>query len=413
MPFALRCLVLAVAVLAAGAATAAAQSLKTTLSPVSDAAAALRGGETVYVAPDAGGALPDADARDLQSRIADAGGRVYVAVLPAGAGGPDLARQLGERVRRNGTYVVAAGGDYSAASTDLAPGQAGALVQDAARNHAGDTGAVLDAFVSSVASAAPAGARGDRAPTGGGGSGTGVLVVLAALAGGGGLLAWRSRRRRRAREAQLDDLRKVAGDELAAIGEDVRLLEIDVDMPGADPRAKARYNEAVQAYTRAEEALDLARRPEDFQPIGEALEEGRWDMEAAKAILAGRGEPERRPPCFFDPRHGPSVADVEWQPAWGAPRSVPVCTADAARLQEGVEPESRMVTVGGQRMPYWQAPGHYAPFYAGGMFGGFGGFLPGLLFGSMLGGGFGGFGAGDAWGSGWDGGDFGGGGDFG
>ena len=41
------------------------------------------------------------------------------------------------------------------------------------------------------------------------------------------------------------------------------------------------------------------------------------------------------------------------------------------------------MTVGGQRMPYWQAPGHYAPFYAGGMFGGFG--VPGLLFGSVIG----------------------------
>jgi hypothetical protein len=93
-----------------------------------------------------------------------------------------------------------------------------------------------------------------------------------------------------------------------------------------------------------------------------------------------------------------------------------VCAADAARLEAGEEPMSREVVVGGQRMPYWQAPQQYAPFYAGGMFGGFGGFVPGLLFGSMLGGGFfGGFGGMDsaeAAGSDWGGGDFGGG-DFG
>jgi hypothetical protein len=136
-------------------------------------------------------------------------------------------------------------------------------------------------------------------------------------------------------------------------------------------------------------------------------------MAAAKAHLAGRDEPERRPPCFFDPRHGPSVADVEWQPEWGEPRAVPVCAADAARLEAGEEPTSREVVVGGQRMPYWQAPGHYAPFYAGGMFGGFGGFFPGLLFGSMLGGGWGIPMGGDiGGGSDWGGGDFGGG-DFG
>jgi hypothetical protein len=412
----LRCLVLAVVLLAAGAATAGAQSLRTTASPVAEAASALSGGETVYVDPGASSVLSDSEARALRSRIADAGGRVYVAVLPADTSATNLARQLGEQVRRNGTYAVVAGDTWSAASTDLAPGRAGALAQDATQAHPGDTAAALDAFVTSVASSATSGTR---SPTGGGGGGgggggTGVLIVLGVLAGGGGLLAWRARRRRRAQEeAELEDLRRVAGDELSAIGEDIRLLEIDVDMPGADPRAKDRYYEAVQAYTRAEEALDLAKRPEDFRPIGQALEEGRWDMQAAKALLAGREEPERRPPCFFDPRHGPSVADVEWWPAWGTPRSVPVCAADAARLEAGEEPESRMVTVGGQRMPYWQAPGQYAPFYAGGMFGGFGGFLPGLLFGSMLGGGFGGFGAGDAWGSGWDGGGDFGGGDFG
>jgi hypothetical protein len=406
-----RALVVALAVLAAGAATAHAQSLKTPASSLGAAASALRGGETVYVDPGARDALQESDASDVAARIADTGGRIYVAVLPAGAGGSDVARQLGEQVRSNGTYVVAAGDEWSAASTDLAPGEAGRLVRDAAQAHPGDTAATLDAFVASVASAPTSGGRGNPAQRDRGGSGGGLLAILAVIAGGGGLLAWRARRRRRAQEAaELEDLRRVAGDELSAIGEDIRLLEIDVDMPGADPRAKQRYNEAVQAYSRAEEALDLARRPEDFQPIGEALEEGRWDMEAAKAILAGRPEPERRPPCFFDPRHGPSVADVAWAPMWGTPRTVPVCAADAARIEDGEEPESRMVTVGGQRMPYWQAPGQYAPFYAGGMFGGFGGFVPGLLFGSMLGGGFGGFGTADAWGSDWGGGDFGGGG---
>ena len=92
---------------------------------------------------------------------------------------------------------------------------------------------------------------------------------------------------------------------------------------------------------------------------------------------------------------------------------MPVCAADAARLEAGEEPDSRQVTVGGERMPYYQAPGYYGGYYAGGMFGGFGGFLPGILFGSMIGGGWGGgdsFGGSD--GGGFGGGDFGGG-DFG
>jgi hypothetical protein len=407
----MRALVLALATLAIAAAPA--QAVETTSSALDQAAAAISGGETVYVHPDAQGALSGADAHDVASRIADAGNGIYVAVLPEGTAGTNLARQLGRRVLQNGTYVVSAGDSWSAASNELAPGAATRLVDEASRGRAGDTAAVLDAFVAGVESEG-------HDDGGGGGGGGGILAILAVLAGGGGLLAWRSRRRRRLQEAeQLAELRKVAGDDLAALGEDIRLLELDVDMPGADPRAKGRYNEAVQAYTRAEEALDLARSADDFQPIGQALEEGRWDMEAAKAHLAGRDEPERRPPCFFDPRHGPSVTDVEWRPEWGSARVVPVCAADAARLEAGEEPESREVVVGGRRIPYWQAPGQYAPFYAGGMFGGFGGFFPGLLFGSMLGGGFefdgidGGDTSGGDWGGGdWGGGDFGGG-DFG
>ena len=109
---------------------------------------------------------------------------------------------------------------------------------------------------------------------------------------------------------------------------------------------------------------------------------------------------------------GPSVTDVEWEPAWGAKREVPVCAADAARLEAGEEPDSRQVTVGGERMPYYQVRVDDGGYYAGGMFGGFGGFLPGILFGSMIGGG--GWGGADSFdGGGYDGGGDFGGGDFG
>jgi hypothetical protein len=132
--------------------------------------------------------------------------------------------------------------------------------------------------------------------------------------------------------------------------------------------------------------------------------------------LNGQPAPERRPPCFFDPRHGPSVADVEWAPPGGAPRPVPACAACRQRVESGIEPDVRQVMVSGQRMPYWSAPAYYGP-WAGGFFGGFGGggFLSGLFLGDLLGGGFGGWGGG--WGGDWDdwgGGGFGdGGGDFG
>jgi hypothetical protein len=193
-------------------------------------------------------------------------------------------------------------------------------------------------------------------------------------------------------------------------------------MPDVDPTAKAEYGRAVDAYQQADEAWKRARRVEDMESVTSALEEGRFAMTAAKARLAGEPVPERRPPCFFDPRHGPSVTDEEWAPPGGEPRPVPVCAADAQRLQDGVEPQAREVMVGGQPMPYWNAGPAYMP-WAGGFFGS--GLLPGLFIGSMLGGGlgfFGGLGAdafaddmvgnGDFGGGDFGGGDFGGG-DFG
>jgi hypothetical protein len=176
---------------------------------------------------------------------------------------------------------------------------------------------------------------------------------------------------------------------VVALGEDIRSLDIDMEMRDVDPEAKEHYGLAVERYTQASEALDLARRPEDLQRVTELVEEGRWAMEAAKAELAGRPAPERRPPCFFDPRHGPSVTDVEWAPPGGQPRPVPACAADAVRIQDGEDPEARRVPVNGEMVPYWQAGPAFAP-WAGGFFGA--GLLPGLLVGSMLGGAFTGFG---------------------
>jgi hypothetical protein len=192
------------------------------------------------------------------------------------------------------------------------------------------------------------------------------------------------------REREWEEVRTSAQDDLVALGEDIRALDIDVQMPDVAPEVKTRYEQALQAYERASSVFDRARRPEDLGPVSETLEEGRYAMACAKALLAGEPQPERRPPCFFDPRHGPSTGDVQWAPPGGAPRPVPACAADALRVKEGFEPHGRMVPVNGRPTEYWNAPAHYAP-WAGGYFGGFGGggLLSGLLMGSVLGAGIG------------------------
>jgi hypothetical protein len=125
--------------------------------------------------------------------------------------------------------------------------------------------------------------------------------------------------------------------------------------------------------------------------VTSALDEGRWLLACVRARLAGEEPPQRRLPCFFDPRHGPSVEDVLWAPPGGTQRDVPACAADAVRIKDGLDPDMRLVPVGGgERRPYWDA----GPAYAGWAGGYYGGFLPGMLWGTVLGSSFG-------WGGGW------------
>jgi hypothetical protein len=192
------------------------------------------------------------------------------------------------------------------------------------------------------------------------------------------------------REREWEEVRASAQDDLVALGDDIRSLDVDVQMPTVSAEARQRYEQALEAYQRVSEIFDRAKRPEDLASVSETLEEGRYAMACAKALLEGRQPPERRPPCFFDPRQGPSTEDVQWAPPGGSVRPVPACAADAVRIQEGFAPHGRQVSVNGRPTDYWNAPGHYGP-WAGGYFNGFGGggLLSTLLMGSALGAGIG------------------------
>lgn len=192
------------------------------------------------------------------------------------------------------------------------------------------------------------------------------------------------------REREWEEVRQSAQDDLVSLGDDIRALDVDIQMPGVSADAKQRYEQSLEAYQRASEIFDRAKRPEDLAPVSETLEEGRYAMAYAKALLDGKPPPERRPPCFFDPRHGPSTEEVQWAPPGGAPRGVPACAADALRVKEGFEPHGRQVSVNGRPTDYWNAPRHYGPMM-GGYFNGFGGggLMSTLLMGSALGAGLG------------------------
>jgi len=438
---AVRLAALTVAVLTLLAAPAGAASY------ADNAAAGLRGGP-VYVHPAATTILSQQDADELRKHVDGADTPTFVAVLPAAArqesGGStgELARTIAGRVDRPGSYMVVAGHEWAAGNVGgtLPSGRTTALARTAFQAHGRDLKAALVQWVDGVAAAAREGgqAQGRDDPVGGGDTGGGAggtvvgVAVAALLLVGGGALLFGARRRRRERERELAEVKTVAQEDLVALGEDIASLDLDTRMPGADPEAARHHAEAVDAYQRAARILDRAARPQDLAGMSAALEAGRFSMASARAVLEGRPPPERRPPCFFDPRHGPSVEDVEWTPPGGVPRTVPACAADAQRIRDGVDPESRLVPAGGGgRVPYYNAPGYYGPWFGGyfGGFGGMGGLFTGFLLGSALGGwggypvyvggdgGDGGDGGGDAggdWGGGdWGGGDVGGGGDFG
>jgi len=346
---------------------------------VDEAADALRS-DPVYVDPQAERALSPADERQVEQAISGAdAGPIYIAVLPdaarkeAGGSAGEVLRELIAGLHRDGTYAVVVGDSFRAASNIDDDSQAEHAARQALDEHGDEgTAATLVGFVHDFADEAHGGGSG-----GGGFPGWGFGAIAAAVAG---FFLLRRRRRRREEDAQLAAVKAEANDDLIALAEDVQALEADVDR---DPRVKEDYLQALDSYERAGRALDRARRPQELEAVSSALEEGRYSMASAKARLEGREPPERRPPCFFDPRHGPSVREVEWAPAGGAPRPVPACAADALRVEQGLEPAAREFDVGGRRVPYWDAPVAYGP-YAGGFFGGFG-IFPALVFGSMLG----------------------------
>ena len=359
--------------------------------------------DAVYVDRRARDVLSDGEADALRRRIEDVGVRLKIAILPAGAGGPE-AIATGLREDTGAPTAVVVGNQFRVAGPQQLADASRAAFE---ANRDEGVAAVLLDFVDRAGSIEGGEGEGED-----GGVGAGGLILLGALGAGGVAILASRRRRRREEAAEFAEVKENARDDLVALGDDIRALELDMELPGASSEARADYETAVGAYGRADQAWRLAQRPDDLEPVGAALEEGRWAMQSARARLDGRTPPERRSPCFFDPRHGPSDREVEWAPDGGAPRMVPACEADAQRVERGELPEAREVTVGGRRMPYWSAGPMYAPFM-GGFFGA--GILPGLMMGTFLGsmwdepsGDFGGgdFGGGDFGGADFGGGDF-------
>ncbi|MFB7333481.1 hypothetical protein ACFC00_17740 [Streptomyces adustus] len=399
------------------------------VTSVSAVAEALRA-SPVYVDPAAAGQLSPADANALREQIRTADKPLFIAVLPAGYPTGNLFADLRTATGVTGLYAIRLGDRFDARA------DASVLSRTAVRNLVtsvqgeSDTKTQLSDFTDRALTRMGGSAPSSWGSSGGaGGVATAALITAGVVVVAGGAaafgLARRNRRRREAeRRAALDRLRVVVDEDITAFGEELDRLDFHPAEAGADNAMRADYERALDAYDQAKTLMAQAAGPEDVRAVTQAVEDGRFSLAQLAARRAGGELPERRPPCFFDPRHGPSVADAAWTPVGGAPREVPVCAADRTRLADGRDPVIRQVDTEYGRRPYWDAGPAYGP-WAGGYFGG--GILPGLLLGTALGGvmaspsyasdygtGYGDFGAGgyqggDVSGADFDPGDFGGG----
>jgi hypothetical protein len=234
-----------------------------------------------------------------------------------------------------------------------------------------------------------------------------LVLVIAAVAAVVLVTSRRSKQRELERqEHELAPVKKLAAEDVTALGEDLQRLDLEMSGHELDEGARADYQRALDAYESAKTAGDALSRPEDVRHVTEIIEDGRYAIACVRSRVEGEPLPTRRAPCFFDPRHGPSVTDVPYVPPDGVERDVPACALDAERVRAGADPDVRKVMVGAQRVPYYQGGRAYEP-YAMGYFGAFGP-MTWMFMGGMMFGGFGdGFG-GDGGGDGGDGGDSGG-----
>jgi hypothetical protein len=244
----------------------------------------------------------------------------------------------------------------------------------------------------------------------------GILLVF--LLGAAGLGYWAYRKNKVVQAQRLALVGNTVGEDVTDLGNKLESIDLHDPKLGAD--GEAELSRALDSYSSARSLLDNMKSANDAGRATQALEDGRFYLACVDARLADRPLPERRPPCFFDPRHGPSVKDVDWAPDGGAARPVPVCAACATTIESGYQPETRQVlTTGGQTVPYYQGGPAYAS-YGRGYFDSFGSVLPWLFVASAfnqpnvyINNGGGGDGGGGMFGGGGGGGDFGGGGGWG
>src|SRR3954462_10229915 len=141
------------------------------------------------------------------------------------------------------------------------------------------------------------------------------LVVLLVVIGAVVLVVQTVSRRNRERAleerrtADLEAVRKVTAEDVTRFGEELQRLDTRLLTTELDEATRQDYQRALDSYEAAKDSLARVTVADEVRHVTEALEDGRYAVASVKARVAGESLPVRRPPCFFNPAHGPSTTD--------------------------------------------------------------------------------------------------------
>ena len=411
-------LVSAVALLTPTAAYAAVQT-----DEVAAVAEQMRGGDPVVSVPGAENALSSSQVDSLTTQVIASEVPIFIGVFPKSVAGTgttdDVLIALNEQVGLAGVYAVVVGNQFRAGSTSGSASDLATRAFQAERDNGVE--AVLSEFIALTTERFADGGTATTTSEPSGTSGVFTFVLLAVFVGVFALMAVTLIKARKRAKVQLAEVRAAVDQDITEFGE--RLARFDITDPDFDAEARADLQRALDDYDRAKRASQLMTTAKQAEQVTSALEDGRYSLACVQAQIDNEPVPERRAPCFVDPRHGPSVADVLWTPPGmdgAAERDVPMCRACKTAVEDGYLPQAREVEIAGGHRPYWQAGSHFGG-YAMGYYAPFTGIMTGLFMGTMLSSmwatpamasGMGGMDSSDSFNSGFGGGGFGGG-DFG
>lgn len=282
----------------------------------------------------------------------------FVLLASDPAGGNDLFAADLLALQIEGTVVVISPQEIGATSTDFDDD-----VLDGAIDGAWDEFEALDdvgAF-EAFAGALPS-STGSAEPEQSSGGGGGFLIIVAVVVGGIGFLLWRNSKRERAvAEGRLDEAKAELTGQLDVIANEILDLSDRVTVAEHDA-ALAYFRQANDTYSEVSEAAGTATSLAALEELSDRLDQARWQLEAAEALIEGREvppEPEGRPAhCFFDPAHRAGVEEAEIRTPAGS-KVVGVCRDCAAKLRKGETPTPRSINVGGRPVPAPRAPRSY------------------------------------------------------